>query len=244
MKFSRVNFGAACAAFVSFAFATATASATQPTAGAAGNVSIVNTNAGSMSVGSNGRSTSYAANSESSHASVTSTASYRPGYSAVNAGVSGSTKTTSAGMAYNVSSGSGTGGAVSQGSTGAGVGGAVGINSVTNGFNGGGSGTTSSNNIAAGANQGSYVSGQTLSGFTTQIHYDKAASSAPVAGYIGGTKNANVSISTLTNGYVSGANTSGALNGMNAAGIANIGAAGQFFTHTDLTGNIGTGVTP
>jgi hypothetical protein len=102
---------------------------------------------------------------------VTATRSYTPGYGSVNAGVTGETTTNSAGKAYNVSTGSGSGSASSAGYAAAGVQGRAAIQGVTQGFTGGASGTQSANVTHAGTNQGSYVLGQTLSGFDTQVHY-------------------------------------------------------------------------
>jgi hypothetical protein len=48
-----------------------------------------------------------------------------------------------------------------------------------------------------------------------------------------------VSVSDEKTGYASGANASGALDGMNAAGIANIGSSGGFFAKANL--GAGTG---
>ena len=211
-----------------------TASATEPFAGGSGNVSIGNNIKGNFSVGSNGSATSYAHNSELASAKITATASHTPNFSSVNAGISGATTTESFGKAYNVSTGSGTGSASSAGSASADVNGKLGIHGVTTGFNGGGSGTTTSNAIHAGTNQGSYVAGQTVSGFDVEVNYSKQNS------YVNGGYSKTVTVSDSKTGYASGNNSYGALEGMNAAGVANIGADGWFFAKTRLQGQTGT----
>ena len=118
--------------------------------------------------------------------------------------------------------------------------GTVGIHGVTTGYNGGGSGKHTENLIKAGTNQGSYVAGETVSGFEAKVAYSKEYSSAPAAtGTIGGTRSAAVEVSGFNSGYASGANASGALENMNAAGIANIGSSGYFFGQTNLSGSTG-----
>jgi hypothetical protein len=206
------------------------ACATQPSAGGSGTVAIGNTVKGNFSAGSNGSATSYAQNAEAATAGITALANNTPHYTQVNAGITGATTTDSSGKAYNVSTGSGSGSAMSSGYADTSVQGALGIHTVTSGFNGGNAGTQTNNQIVAGTNQGSYVSGQTLSGFDVQLNYAKSG---------GG-----VSIADTKSGYASGANSSGALAGMNAAGIASLGASGQFFTTVKLSAGTGNVTAP
>lgn len=214
-----------------------TASATHPAAGGTGAVSVGSTVAGNFGVGSNGTSTSFAHNRESATASVTASTSRTPNYSTVKAGISGATTTASQGTAYNVSTGAGWGSALSAGSARTAVQGAASIGGVSTGFNGGAAGTNTSNIIYAGTNQGSYVAGQTMSGFDAQLHYTRSSSTTHAPhGTIGGARTSSVGVTATTTGYASGANASGALAGMNAAGIANIGATGYFFASAGLSG--------
>ena len=104
---------------------------------------------GSFSLGANGTATSYAQNSEAATAKIGATTSFTPNYSTVAAGISGATTSDSAGQAYNISTGSGMGTAASFGSSATLVGGTTSIQGVTAGFNGGGSGTQTSNVIQA-----------------------------------------------------------------------------------------------
>lgn len=221
-----------------------TAFATEPSSAGHGTVVISSKVGGNFAVGLSGTSTSFAQNTEAARAKVTGSAGYTPGYNEVNVAVGGTTLTESAGKAYNISTGSGTGGAMSKGMTDASVNGQANIHAVSTGFNGGGSGTHSTNVIVAGANQGSYVAGQATSGFDTQLNYAQTYSSSPVTGFIGHARESGVSISGLTSGYASGANTSGALQGMNAAGLANIGAAGDFFSKLKMIGHTGVSIAP
>lgn len=224
--------------------------ATQPSASGSGGVSIANTISGNFAVGQTGSSTSYAANNEAGTAKVTALANYTKNYGAVNAGIAGDTTSTSSGAAYNVSSGNGNGTASSIGSVNTGVHGVVAIHGVTTGFNGGNSNTQSNNQVDAGTNQGSYVDGSTKSGFNTQIQYSHSSSSAAApAGSFGGVHSASVSVADQKTGYASGASVTGVLKDaagkdMNAAGLANIGAAGQFFAKAGLSGSTGTVTAP
>jgi hypothetical protein len=220
--------------------ASSAALATGPSAGGAGTVSAGTAVAGTFAVGNNGTSTSYAQNKESARATITAKDSFTPGYGNVKAAVQGATRTDSAGVAYNMSTGSGSGYALSAGHADTATNGTIGIHGVSSGFNGGGSGTHSGNLIMAGPNQGSYVAGETVSGFDAQISYSKGHSSAPApAGSIGGSRSATVEVTGSNSGYASGANASGALDNMNAAGIANIGSSGYFFGKTSLSGSTG-----
>jgi hypothetical protein len=223
--------------------ASSAAFATDPFAKGAGSVSAGTAVAGGFSVGSNGSSTSYATNSESAKATITAAKSYAPNYcnTNVSAAITGGTKTESSGMAYNVSSGSGSGGALSAGHADTAVKGQIGIHGVTSGFNGGGSGTQTDNVIKAGTNQGSYVNGQTVSGFEADVHYARSSgyTTAP-AGIQAPARTGSVEVSGSNTGYASGANASGALDNMNAAGVANIGASGYFFGKTNLSGSTGS----
>lgn len=223
----------------------ATAFATEPSASGCGCVAIANTISGNLAVGKNGSSTSFAQNNEAASAKITAMTSNTPNYSNVSAGISGATTTDSSGKAYNVSTGSGNGTASSVGSANAAVYGNVAIHGVTTGFNGGSAFTLTNNQVDAGTNQGSYVVGQTMSGFNTQVNYTRMAESiGPKAGTTGGTHSAAVSITDQKTGYVSGANSSGKLEGMNAAGYANIGAAGQFFAKAGLAASTGVVAAP
>ena len=215
--------------------------ATEPSASGSGGVSIANTISGNFAVGQNGSATSYAENKQAGTASVKALANFTGNYGAVNAGITGTTTSDSAGMAYNTSTGTGNGTASSVGSVNTGVHGAVAIHGVTTGFNGGNSSTQSHDQVDAGTNQGSYVIGQTKSGFDTQIQYARTSSSAAApVGTHGGSQSASVSIADQKTGYASGATTTGALAGMNAAGLANIGASGVFFAKAGLSTSTGT----
>jgi hypothetical protein len=218
----------------------ATAFATQPSASGCGCVAIANTISGNMAVGKNGSSTSFAQNNEAASAKITAMTSNTPNYSNVSAGISGATTTDSFGKAYNISTGSGNGTASSVGSANTAVHGTVAIHGVTTGFNGGIASTQTNNQVDAGTNQGSYVVGQTMSGFNTQINYTRTVEAiGPMAGTTGGTNSAAVSVTDQKTGSVSGANSSGKIDGLNAAGYANIGAAGQFFAKAGLAASTG-----
>lgn len=229
-------------------FASSAAMATTPVAGGIGTVSAGTAVAGAFNVGSNGTSTSYAHNRETAMATVTATkgfttspAPYCDTNVSAKAGILGATKTTSDGVAYNTSTGSGTGHAVSSGHADTAVRGNVGIHGVTSGFNGGGAGTHTDNLIKAGANQGSYVSGETVSGFEAQVNYTRGFSATPAPAP---SRTGTVEVAGYNSGYASGANASGALENMNAAGMANIGASGYFFGKTNLSGSTGTITAP
>jgi hypothetical protein len=214
-------------------------------AGGVGTVSAGTAVAGSFAVRNNGTSTSYAQNTESAKATITATKSYTPANGSVTAGVQGATKTESAGVAYNMSTGSGSGHALSAGYADTATHGTIGIRGVTFGFNGGGSGTHTDNLIKAGTNQGSYVLGETVSGFDAQVDYSRAYSSAPApAGSYGGSRSGTVEVTGSSSGYASGANKSGALENMNAAGFTNIGSSGYFFGKTNLSGSTGYKAAP
>lgn len=214
--------------------------ATNPGAGGIGTVSAGTAVTGSFNVGNHGTSTSYAQNKESAMASITANKSYTTSYApncernvSANASILGSTKTQSAGTAYNISTGSGSGNALSAGNAGTATGGSIGIHGVTSGFNGGKSGTRTDNVIKAGNNQGSYISGETVSGFDAKVSYNKGYEST------GASRTGTVAATGSNSGYASGANASGALENMNAAGLANIGASGYFFGKTNLSGSTG-----
>ena len=221
--------------------------ATQPGAYGNGGVVIANTISGNFAVGQNGTSTSFAQNAEAGTAKVTAMVSHTNGYGAVNAGIKGDTTTNSSGHAYNISSGTGNGTASSIGSVNAGVSGVVAIQGVTNGFNGGHASTQSNNQVDAATNQGSYVVGQTGSGFDTQIRYSRINESvAALVGTTGGTRSTTVIIADQKSGYAGGASrtgvvqiadSTGMLQNMNAAGLANIGASGTFFAKAGLSAN-------
>ena len=224
-------------------FAPLAASATGPAAGGSGAVAVQSRISGGFTLGTAGTSVSYAQNSQAASARIGAGTATAPCYPTVTAGVTGATTSTSYGQAYNVSSGSGSGAAVSQGATVTRVQGLESIRGVTTGFNGGASGTQSHDVIQAGTNQGSYVSGQTASGFDSQVHYERAAGStlAPAGMYGGG---AQIGLSTMNTGYANGANSGGALEGMNAAGIANIRSSGYFLGNSSLSAGIGTIAAP
>ncbi|WP_147376913.1 hypothetical protein [Noviherbaspirillum saxi] len=203
--------------------------ATQPNVVGSGWVATGANAGGNFSLGSNGSATSYAQNREAATAKVTTTADNTPKYTVVNAGVMGATTTESFGKAYNLSSGSGTGSATSAGMADTGVNGKTGIHGVSTGFNGGEAGTHTSNKVQAGVNQGSYVSGETKAGFDTKLHYEKS----------GGKHSGATRVSSYADGYAGGKNHTGSLTGLNAAGIASIGASGKFFAKAGLSTDIG-----
>lgn len=215
-------------------FVQSSAFATDPSASGKGSVAVESTVHGSFALGKNGSASSYAINVESAAAKVNATANHTPGHRTVNAGITGDTETSSFGKAYNVSTGSGSGYAKSAGSADTSVQGRAKIDGVTTGFSGGHAGTETSNKIVAGTNQGSYVEGKTFSGFDTQLHYSKTSD----AGSHG------VTVSGKAEGYAEGVNKQGALEGLNAAGIANIGATGHFFAKTGLEAQTGTATAP
>jgi hypothetical protein len=220
------------------------AHATQPASRGLGAATIASAVSGKFSTGSNGTSASYAQNSESATASVTASRSHAPDYRAVNAGISGATRTDSHGIAFNVSTGAGTGSATSSGFADTSVKGATAIAGVTGAANGG-AGTRTTNLIQAGSNQGSYVEGSTLSGFDAQLNYSRSVTvTPPHNGMAGGTRSATTSLHSQTTGYASGANATGALESLNAAGIANIGASGYFFGKTHLSAQSGAVTAP
>lgn len=187
--------------------------ATQPSASGSGGAAAQVSSGGSMSIGSNGSALSYAASSQSAHASTTTATSHTPNYSNVRASVAGETATHSSGMAYNTSTGSGTGWANSAGAVSAAARGTVGIHGVNTGHSGGSTRTQSTFVIQAGRDQGSSVQGRTASGFETVVGYER---------------NGGVTVNAATTGYVTGTNVSSALAGMNAAGLASIQASGYF----------------
>ena len=69
--------------------------------------------------------------------------------------------------------------------------------------------------------------------------YSKTYSGYAPGVTIGGTQSKAVEVWGANSGYASGANTSGALENMNAAGIANIGASGSYFGKTNVSGSTG-----
>lgn len=222
---------------------------------ATGNVSVGTAINGKFAIGQNGTSSSYAHNSQSASAIVNATRAYTPSQNAITAAVSGETKSESLGKAYNTSTGSGTGSALSSGFADTAVRGKLNIPGVTQGFNGGGSGTHTDSLIKAGTNQGSYVSGQTVSGFEAEVKYGKTYSVAPIAApapsatpapapSVGTTATKSVNVAGSNEGYASGANTTAALQQMNAAGIANINSTGYFFGKTKLSGSTGYASAP
>lgn len=221
-----------------------------PTAEGTGNVSAQTAVKGNFMLGSHGTSTSFAHNSETAKASITASKSYAPNQS--HAVVQGATKTDSAGTAYNASTGSGSGIAMSSGGASTSTKGTVGQPGVTRGFNGGGSGTQTSNMIKAATNQGSAISGQTLSGFEALIQSKSGTAGAPHAARTNaphtapaaGQRSASIEVTGVSEGYASGANSTAALTNLNAAGIANIQSSGYFFGKTNLSGSTGQVVAP
>lgn len=214
--------------------------ATDPHAFGAGAVSIGTAVSGTMALGANGSSSSYSHNAEAARATISTTRSYTPNHASVTAGAAGATLTKSEGVAFNKSTGAATGGAASAGFAETGTRGVVGIDGVTSGFNGGGSRTVSDNVIKAGRNQGSYVEGTTASGFEAAVGFGRNVSTAPApAGSTGGTRTRSVEVWGSSSGYTNGATASGALQHMNAAGIANIGASGHYFGRTNAAGTTG-----
>lgn len=226
-------------------FTSSAALATSPHAGGIGVVSAGTSVAGTFAVGNNGTSTSYAHNMESAKASITASRSAALCYPSAKAAVQGATRTESSGVAYNTSTGSGSGYALSSGYADTATQGTVGIHGVTSGFNGGKSGTHTDNLIKAGTNQGSYIAGETVSGFDVQVDYSRGFGSTPApAGSYGGGRSGTVEVTGSSSGYASGANESGALENMNAAGFANIGSSGYFFGKTNLSGSTGYKAAP
>jgi len=215
-----------------------------PTAIGYGSLNISSGVSGNFSLGSNGTAMSYAHNREAATATVGATTSFTPSSGTVTVGVSGQTATSSDGQAYNISTGSGAGMADSHGSAATLVIGATAIQGAATGLNSGWSGTQTNNAILAGTNQGSYVLGQTASGFEAGMTYVQPATiNIPVAG-IGNNQSTTVSISSSNMGFANGKNASGALAGMNAAGIANIGSTGQFFGQGGLSAIVGPVIAP
>ena len=217
------------------------ANATQPSAAIGANVAIQNTVNGKFAVGNNGTSLSSAHNSEAASASIAASANASPHFGVDNTAISAATSTDSAGNAYNISTGTGIGSASAIGGATTAVQGGVAIHGVTNGFNGGSAETTTSHAIFATTNQGSYVAGQTKAGIDVQLHFAQSvASTYAPDGTNGIGRSANVSIADQRTGYASGATVSGALDGMNAAGLANIGASGAFFARAGMAASVGT----
>lgn len=218
-----------------------TSSATQPGAIGYGAVAVHGNVNGNFSIGANGAATSYAQNKEAATAKITAVTGSTPYHQTVMAGVSGATTSDSSGHAYNTSTGSGSGSAALYGFSETLVKGGTAIHGVTNGFSGGKSGTQTGSIIQAGPNQGSYVVSQSLSGFDAEVNYARSAATTPAPiGTSGGSRSSMVSLSTQHSGYASGVNATGALEGMNAAGIANIGASGHFFAKGGLSATVGT----
>jgi hypothetical protein len=171
-----------------------------------------------MSIGGNGSALSYAASSQSAAARLATNLSP----SRTGASVAGETATRSTGVAYNLSSGAATGLALSAGSAGTQVQGAVGLRGGQ--FAGGIAGAGSSFSIVAARNQGSSVDGHTAAGFEASMQRGGQAA----APSYGGTPGAASGWQVSTTGYVAGSNTSAALPGMNAAGVARIDGTGHF----------------
>jgi hypothetical protein len=218
----------------------AAALATQPSAGGSGSVHSGTAVSGGFTVGSQGSSTSYATSSQSATASIGGAVNHTPGYCTVSAGIVGQTATQSSGKAYNISTGSGSGSAVSKGWADTAVRGSVGIAGASRGFNGGSAYTSTRDEIRAGTNQGSYVLGQTGAGFGVQLDYQRSGVKAGApAGSVGGSSSRTVGVTTTTSGFAGGTNEYGALQGMNPAGVANIWANGGFSARGDLRGSTG-----
>ena len=221
---------AACALGAHF-----TAQATEPSANASGAAAVSNRVGGSFTVGNNGSSMSYSTARNSASTQIGTSTSYTPGHAQVGAGVSGLATTESFGKAFNISTGSGSGSAMSSGRAGATAEGQLAIQGVTRGFNGGSASTQGSHNIVAGTNQGSFAQGNTAAGFDAQVIFSRTGTHVPAAtGSTGWTRQSGVSVTGTSTGFATGTNTSGALTGMNAAGIANISGSGTFDAGTDL----------
>jgi len=202
--------------------------ATQPQATGSAHAAVRVATSGAMSIGSNGSALSVASSSQSAYAKTTPSMAQPacpPGTQGVSASVAGETATRSSGVAYNTSTGSGTGSASAAGSAGAAAQGSAGIQGLHTGNSGGSTGTYNTFNIQAVRNQGSGVQGSTASGFQTVLNFDR--SSGPT-------------VQASTTGYVTGANASGALAGMNAAGVTSIQASGYF----NGTGQASTAAAP
>lgn len=196
--------------------------ATQPSAtSSAGSVAQV-TSQGAMTIGNNGSALSFASSSQSAGVGTTATTFHTPSYSNVRASVSGETSTLSAGVAYNISKGAGTGWAGAAGSVSAATHAVVGIRGLNTGDSGGSAGTSSTFTIQAARNQGGSVQGNTASGFATELTFQRlgeAKSGNPAGGVV---------VNATTTGHVSGANASGALAGLNAAALVSIQSSGYF----------------
>jgi len=199
--------------------------ATQPTAAGGGSAAAQVASGGSMSIGSNGSALSYASSSQSAHAATTAATAHTPNYSNVRASIAGETGTQSAGVAYNTSTGAGTGWAQAAGQVSAGAGGTVGIHGVSLGDSGGDTRTQSNLVINAARDQGSSVQGCTASGFETGLRFDRSQ---------------GVTVNATTTGYVTGTNATNTLAGLNAAGLASIQASGYFSGVGQVGGSTGT----
>ena len=198
-----------------------TTHATEPSAMGAGSVAAGAASGGSMHIGSNGSSLSYAASSQTASFKTVPSTFHSPNYSTVTASIAGSTATNSAGVAYNTGTGSGTGTARAAGTASAAAQGLVGIHGLRTGDSGGRTGTQSTFVIQAGGGQGSSVLGSTSSGFQAALSFDRTHATT---------------VQAATAGHVTGTNATNTLAGMNAAGLASIQSSGYF----QVTGNAST----
>jgi hypothetical protein len=213
-------------------FAAASAFATQPAANGQGNIAAVSSVSGTVNAGQAGTSTSQSFNSQSATASLTSTANNTKGYTNVNAEQVGAVTTQGHAYAFNNSTGTGNGYAISEGTAAGAVQGQVSIHNM--GYGTGSASTTSNNGVVANANQGSENASATTAGFDVALNYNQ--SKTVVAGVV--TQTAGVT--GTTTGYASGAtnqwnNTGGAAN---AATYNNSTAVGQYAAATAITTSI------
>jgi hypothetical protein len=194
---------------------------------------------GAMSIGSNGSALSFASSSQGASSRLQVESARNPGYAGVRSSISGETATRSTGVAYSLGSGSGAGWATSAGTVGASAQGSLG----PSGANAGGSvATGSSFMIHATRGQGSAVQGSTAAGFETSLDSRRfgvpCVRPAPVATVP--VRSGGTAVELSTAGHVSGANASATLAGMNAAGVAQIVAHGEFtgFGQVNATGRM------
>jgi hypothetical protein len=139
------------------------------------------------------------------------------------AGVVGTTWTDSSATATNRSTGQASGMAASTGSSHANVAGSAGIQGIggADGRSNAKLGTT----IVAGPNQGASTTGRMDSGFEAHVSYTRSA-------IAGGTSQ---QVDARTGGFANGStSTNTSLTGLNAAGVARIGADAGYFSQSNL----------
>jgi hypothetical protein len=211
------------------AMASPAAFGTDPHTGAKATVTAATQARGNVGIGANGSAVSGARNTEAASAVLHAHRSHAPDYSAVGAGVRADLHTGSRGHAFNMSSGSAAGTAMTAGAAEAKGRGVIGIEGVSTGFNGGHASIHTDNVVEAGRNQGSYVDGKAAAGFDAAVLYRNAG---------------GIHLSGTSGGYAAGTNASGALPHMNAAGIAELGSSVRFFSSTQSKGTAHAGHAP